>query len=172
MLDQRILVAYASHTGSTEEAVGTALQEHGARVDVHPVQDVTTLKPYRTVLVGSAIHAAKWLPEAAEFVKRHTTELEQLPLSYFLVCATFREDTAEHHREVLAYLDPVRVLLEPLEIGLFAGRLDASRLPLLERMLVKAMKSGEGDWRDWEAIHDWAGGVWEHLEHGEGEAVA
>ncbi|WP_164473549.1 flavodoxin domain-containing protein [Deinococcus psychrotolerans] len=92
------------------------------------------------MLVGSAIHALKWLPEAAEFIKRHTTELEQLPRLIYFFCATLREDTAEHHREVLAYLNPVRAILEPLEIGLFAGRLDASRLPLLERMLVKAVK--------------------------------
>ncbi len=71
----------------------------------------TTLAPYRVVLVDSAIHGAKWLPEAAEFVRRHRTALEQLPLIYFLVCTTLREDTAEHHREVLAYLDPVRAIL-------------------------------------------------------------
>ncbi|WP_237725054.1 alpha/beta fold hydrolase [Deinococcus alpinitundrae] len=128
---------------------------------MRPVQDVATLKPYRAVLGGSAIHGAKGLPDATEFVKRHGTELEQLPLISFLVCATFREDNAAHQREVLAYLDLVRVILEPLEIGLFAGSLDASRLPFLERMLVKAMKSEEGDW------HDWAGGVWEHLEREE-----
>ena len=174
MSEKPILVAYASHAGSTKEvadAIGTALQEHGARVDVRPVQDITTLEPYSAVLVGSAIHAAKWLPEAVQFVKQHTSELKRLPLTYFLVCATLREDTPEHHREVLAYLDPVRVIVEPLEIGLFAGKLDASKLPFLERMLVKAMRSEQGDWRNWEAVHEWAGKVRDLLETKETKEV-
>ena len=55
-------------------------------------------------------------------------------------------------------------MLEPLEIGLFAGKLDAEKLPFFERLLIKAMRSEEGDWRDWEAIHDWAGRICDHLE--------
>ena len=161
-----ILVAYASRAGSTREvaeAIGQSLTEHGARAEVRLIADITDLRPYRAVILGSAIHAGKWLPEAVKFVEQHRTDLAQTPLVYFLVCATLREDTPEHHREVLAYLDPVRKMVEPLEIGLFAGKLDADHLPFLERMMVKVMRSPQGDWRDWTAIRGWAGEVAERL---------
>lgn len=86
------------------------------------------------------------------------------------MCATLREDTPAHHREVLAYLDPVRKLVEPLETGLFAGKLDADHLPFLERMMVKVMHAPQGDWRDWTSIHAWADGVADRLEP-KGEVV-
>ena len=167
-MDNRpILVAYATRAGSTREvaeAIGQTLNEHGANNEVRSVTDVTDLHPYRAVILGSAIHAGRWLPEAVRFTSQHRSDLEQTPLIYFLVCGTLREDTPEHHREVLAYLDPVRAIAQPLEIGLFAGRINADHLPLLERMMVKVMRSPQGDWRDWTAIHEWAGGVADRLQ--------
>ena len=40
-------------------------------MDVLPVQEVKDLSPYRAVVVGSAIQAAQWLPEAMQFVHDH-----------------------------------------------------------------------------------------------------
>jgi menaquinone-dependent protoporphyrinogen IX oxidase len=44
MMDDRILVTYATRSGSTRnvaEAIGKTLEKSGARVDVLPVQEVT-----------------------------------------------------------------------------------------------------------------------------------
>ena len=131
MIKKPILIAYASRAGSTfdiAKAIGQALTEHGSRVEVQPVKAVTTLEQYSAVIVGSAIRAGGWLPEAIEFVKQHKSDLEKLPLIYFLVCATMREDTPQHYDEVLAYEKPLRAILEPQEMGLFAGKLDTTEL--------------------------------------------
>ena len=170
MTQKPILIAYATRAGSTKEIAQTiaeSLTEHGGRVEVHPVKEIMSLEPYRAVILGSAIRAGSWLPEAVAFVKQHKSDLEQLPLVYFVVCATMHEDTPKHHDEVLAYLKPVRAMLEPLEIGLFAGKLDATTLGFFEKLLVKAMHSEQDDWRDWEAVHDWAGKIYDRLEHKE-----
>lgn len=167
MEERPILVAYATRAGSTREvaeAIGQSLSEHGTRAEVRLVTDVTDLRPYRAVILGSAVHTGKWLPEAVKFVEQHRADLAMIPLVYFLVCATLREDTPEHHCEVLAYLDPVRALVQPLEVGLFAGKIDADHLPFLERMMVKVTRSPHGDWRDWAAIHEWAGELAERLD--------
>ncbi len=158
----KILVAYASRAGSTgevAETTGQVLCEAGAAVDVRLAKDVTDLSPYRAVVVGSGIRVGKWLPEAVGFVEKHRGVLSQVPVAYFAVCLTLKEDTEENRREVAAYLDPVREVVQPVDVGLFAGVMDYGKLPFIFRLMMKAMKSPEGDFRDWEAIRDWAGQV-------------
>ena len=45
----------------------------------------------------------------------------------------------------------------------FVGRLDKSALSLGERIISKAVKAPEGDFRDWDAIRAWAQGIAEQL---------
>ena len=162
----KILVAYASRAGSTgevAEAIGQVLCDGGAAVDVRLAKEVTDLSPYRAVVVGSGIRVGKWLPEAVEFVERHRELLSRMPVACFAVCLTLKEDTEENRREVAAYLDPVRDLVQPVDVGLFAGVMDYNKLPFIFRLMMKAMGSPEGDFRDWEAIRAWAGQVRAHL---------
>jgi len=158
----KILVAYASRAGSTgevAEAIGQVLCEAGAAVDVRLVKEVTDLSPYRAVIVGSAIYMGKWMSEAVKFVETHRETLSQMPVACFTVCLTLKEDTEENRREVAAYLDPVREVVQPVDVGLFAGVMDYNKLPFIFRLMMKAMKSPQGDFRDWEAIRAWAAGV-------------
>jgi len=165
-MEDKILVAYASRAGSTgevAEAIGKVLCEGGAAGDVRLAKDVTDLSPYRAVVVGSAIRVGKWLPEAVEFVETHREALGRMPLAYFAVCLTLKEDTEENRREVSAYLDPVCEMVQPVDVGLFAGGMDYSKLPFILRVMMKAMKSPKGDFRNWEAIRAWAGQVRDRL---------
>ncbi len=96
-----------------------------------------------------------WLPEVVTFVKANRDTLSHIPTAYFLVSGLLREDTPEMRKTVLAYLDPVRVILEPTSIGLFAGKIDYSKLSWLDRIIAKKVMS-EGDGRNWDAIQSWA----------------
>ena len=147
-----VLVAYASRCGSTgeiAETIGQALCERGAAADVRLAKEVTDICEYRAVVVGSAVRAGHWLPEAVDFVKAHQEALGGMPMGYFLACLTMMEDTEEARREAAAYLDPVRELVEPVDVGLFAGAMDYGKLPFAFRRMMKAMNSPEGDFRDW-----------------------
>ena len=158
-MSDKVLVAYASRCGSTggvAEAIGEVLNGADAAVDVCLAKEMTDLSPYRAVVVGSAIRAGQWLLEAVKFVKTHREKLSQMPVAYFVVCLTMQKDTEESRREVAAYLDPVRGVVPPVDVGLFAGAMDYSKLPFLWRLMMKAMKAEEGDFRDWEAIRHWA----------------
>jgi menaquinone-dependent protoporphyrinogen oxidase len=135
------------------------LSATGATVDVRPVKTVTDLKGYDAVVVGSAIRMGQWLPEAVQFVKNNQPTLGSIPTAYFLVSGFLREDTPEMRSQVQAFLDPVRQILEPKSIGMFAGKMDYSKLSWLDRTIAKAVKSVEGDWRNWDAIRGWAQGL-------------
>lgn len=162
-MTDRILVTYATFTGSTAEvaeAIGRTLTEHGAQVDVLPVQEVTDLSPYRAVVMGSAIQSGRWLKEAMDFLRRHQVTLQQKPFATFTVCLvlTMKNKTLADAKQ---YLNPVRQLVTPVEEGYFAGRLDLARIPsrlmrLSVRLNVWTGIWKEGDHRDWDTIKTWA----------------
>jgi menaquinone-dependent protoporphyrinogen oxidase len=156
----KVLVAYASKAGSTgevAEAIGQVLNAKGMAVDVLQVKHVTDLSGYQAFVIGSAIRMGRWLPEAVKFVEKNRVVLSRVPTAYFLVSGFLREDTPEMRSQVLAFVDPVRKILEPKSIGLFAGKMDYSKISWLDRTIAQAVKSVEGDWRNWDAIRGWAG---------------
>ena len=160
---EKMLVAYATRCGSTGEvagAIGKALCKAGAAVDVRPVKDVKDVSAYQAVIVGSAVRMGSWLPEATRFVETHQAALKRVPLAYFGVCLAMSEESEEKRREAQGYLQPVRDLVQPTEEAMFAGAVTYQKLPFLLRYLMKNMiKAPEGDFRDWEAIRAWAGGL-------------
>ena len=155
----KVLVVYASKAGSTgevAEVIGQVLCEGGASVDVRLAKEVSDLSPYRAVVVGSAIRIGRWLPEAVQFVERHQAALKTMPVAYFQVSGFLKEDTPDKRQEAATFLDPVRALVTPVGEGLFAGKMDYSKLSFFDRTIAKMVGSVEGDWRDWDAIRAWA----------------
>ena len=168
MNNNKILVTYASRTGSTAEiaeAIGKTLTQGGAQVDVLPMQDVKDLSLYRAVVAGSAIRKSKWLPEAMQFVQTHRSELGQKPFATFTVCITLAMSNTDQYRQaVKQWIQPVRAQVSPVSEGLFAGRLDFSKLPLtFDTLLLRAVVAlgvfPKGDRRDWKSISKWADGL-------------
>ncbi|MBN2086451.1 MAG: flavodoxin domain-containing protein [Anaerolineales bacterium] len=158
-----ILVAYASKCGSTgeiAEAVGKVLCESGAAVDVKRVQDVKDLKPYRAVVLGTAIRMSKPLPETVTLAKKHSAALAGLPVACFSVGMAMNTDTPENRQKAKQFLAPLLdAVKSPVAVETFGGKLDYSTLSPLFRWMFSQDKSGEmaeGDWRDWAAIDAWA----------------
>jgi menaquinone-dependent protoporphyrinogen oxidase len=164
-----ILVGYASHCGSTmgvAQKIAHILCRQGESVIVRPVNLIRDLSDYKAVIIGSAIHRSQWLPEAEDFVESFQKPLSRMPVAYFLTCLALCRNNDESRRESRAFLDPVLEkvpAVRPLDIGLFAGVLDYSKLSFIMRMIMKRkMKEkgvAEGDYRDWRAIEAWAGNM-------------
>jgi menaquinone-dependent protoporphyrinogen oxidase len=169
-MGKKVLVVYASKCGSTgevAEAVGKKLAQAGAAVDVRRVQEVKDVQGYDAVVIGSATRMGRILPEAVQFAQGQSTKLARLPAAYFTVCMALKEDSPDKREEAAGYLQPlVEVQAPAAALGLFAGKVDYSKLGWLIRTMARMDKSGgmgEGDWRDWQAIDDWAGSITSQL---------
>jgi menaquinone-dependent protoporphyrinogen oxidase len=156
-MKQRILIAYASATGSTVEvaaAMGEALAAGGLAVDVRAIRENPQLAGYRAVVIGSAVQHGNWLPEAVEFVRANREALGRVPAALFCVHITNLGDDEASRRNRQAFLNPVRPLLQPVAEAFFAGKFDrrgaALLLPGWLARFIPPM-----DFRDWKKIRTW-----------------
>lgn len=157
MTRRRILVAYASKHGSTRgiaEAIASRLGEYGHEAQLRSVEDAVELEGFDAVVLGSAVYAGSWRKEATEFAQRHAGTFRPLPVWLFSSgpLGVEVDDEEEQPRQ----LDELTEALHPEGHRVFYGALDRSKLGFGERMMVKAVKAPEGDFRDWEAIAAWS----------------
>lgn len=158
-MSNRVLIAYATKTGSTAEIatrIGEIIAEKGFSVDVKPAKEVIDISPYSTVLVGSGIRVGQMMGEAMKFITKNQAALKEKHFSVFFGCMILKDHTPEKIEEVSAYLQPVRDLVQPEYEGMFAGVIDPAKMTLVERMMMKVMKVPQGDFRNWTAIESWA----------------
>jgi menaquinone-dependent protoporphyrinogen oxidase len=152
-----ILVTYASKHGATEgiaQRIAARLAAGGRAAEARSVAEVTDLVGADAVILGSAVYAGSWMKEAAEFARRHAEELTRVPVWLFSSGPLGEdiEDTEEQPRQ----LPDLRDRLHPRGHRVFFGALDRDALGFAERMIVKAVKAPDGDFRDWDAIDAYA----------------
>jgi menaquinone-dependent protoporphyrinogen oxidase len=150
----RVLVAFASKMGGTQgiaEAIGEELLGRGLDVEVRDVGGVSSVDGYGAVVLGSAIYTARWRPEAARFVRRHSAELAGRRVWLF------ESGWIGKHPELLAATPGGR--RRATRVGadmpvVFGGRLDPDLATgPLDRMLARRKS---GDFRDFTKIRTWA----------------
>jgi menaquinone-dependent protoporphyrinogen oxidase len=160
----RVLVGYASKRGATAEiaeVIAERLRKAGLEVEVLPAQDISTVDGFDAVVLGSAVYAGSWRKEAVELAERHGGQLARVPVWLFS-SGPLGEDV-DDNEEQPKQLRSLRDSLAPRDHRVFFGALDPSKLGFGERMVVKAVKAPEGDFRDWDEIHGWADTIAEEL---------
>jgi menaquinone-dependent protoporphyrinogen oxidase len=168
-----ILVAYASKHGSTKEIaerIAGRLSKAGLQAEALPVRDVSDVKPYDAVVLGSALYMFHWLGEARAFARRHRADLSARPLWLFSSGPFGPEPLDKEGRDKLGIsgpreLDELRRDLNPRDHRVFWGAWDRRNKPIgFWERLVNLMPAGrasmpDSDFRDWPNIEAWADGV-------------
>ncbi|MGW0607686.1 flavodoxin domain-containing protein [Streptomyces sp. NPDC002640] len=171
----RILITYATVHGSTRsiaERVADELRRRSARTDVRSCGDVTDVRPYDAVVLGSAVHDMAWLPEAMDLLHRERDALREHPVWAFSVGmpgALRGPWKLLAGREEPTVAGPVLRELSPRDHRLFSGVIRPEHLPAGGRLRLRAMGLRYGDYRDWVAVDDWARRIADDLTQSAGD---
>ena len=152
-----ILVAVASKHSSTRgiaEAIGQELRRSGHTVQVRGADEVNGLGGYDAVILGSAIYMGNWLAEARQFVDKNRASLATMPVWLFSSGPLGQSDPQPPGD--FAHLRELMDATQARGHRTFVGKLDRSSLGRAERLVAKVVRAPEGDFRDWEAIREWA----------------
>ena len=159
-----VLIAYASKHGSTQEIaerIAEQLRQLGKQAETRSVDAVSDPGSYEALVIGSAVYYGSWLKEATEWVRRNQAVLAARPVWLFSSgpLGTEVKDAEPQPEEIAKF----RETIEPRDQWIFFGALNHNRLSFAERMMVKAVRAPEGDFRDWQAIEAWAASIARNL---------
>lgn len=158
-VNHRVLIAFATYAGSTQEVaveIGKVLGERGYAVDVIPVVENPPVDDYQFVLIGSAVHGSRWLSEAIDFVEANQAVLSRVPVALFSVCLSglAKDETAVTSARDTVF-GPLRAFVTPVAEVLFAGKVDRRGVALgLPGWLARFFPTL--DFRNWDKIRGWA----------------
>lgn len=166
-----VLVAYATTYGSTRgvaERIAKRLQRRGIAVDARPMADGVVAVRYDAFVLGSAIHAGKWLPEGRRFLDRNAAVLRERPVWLFSVSTLGDEDSMfapsaarllRGLRKETPEIGAFRTAIAPRAHRNFAGAIARSHWPASGRVLFRVMGGSYGDHRNWPAIDAWSDSI-------------
>jgi menaquinone-dependent protoporphyrinogen oxidase len=114
------------------------------------------------LVLGSAVYVGNWLKEAKELLEGRGDELARRPTWLFSSGPVGDPPKPEE-------AEPVGIAEAVERIGarghvIFAGKIDRGALSFPERMMVRALKVPEGDYRDWDEIRAWAKSIASELD--------
>ena len=153
----RVYVITASKHGSTSEigaAIGHRLRERGHDAIAIDAEDAGRLDDESAIVLGSPIYMGKWLKPARNVMDALADEPAGRLIFTFTVGPVGeppKPADAEPDEAVQRFCAERAV-----SDRMFAGKLDRSKLGRLERLAVNAVKSPDGDYRNWPAIEAWA----------------
>jgi menaquinone-dependent protoporphyrinogen IX oxidase len=104
---KRILVAYATQSGSTAEiaqVIGEELAQMGAPADVRPLEELHNLEAYDPVIVGGPMMIG-WHRAAGSFIKRHQEALRRVRVAYFFTAMSLTQPEEADLGSVPIYVD-------------------------------------------------------------------
>jgi menaquinone-dependent protoporphyrinogen oxidase len=168
-MDEKVLVAYGTKYGATAEIaekIGEVLRQAGLPTDVLPADRAGDLGAYEAVVLGSAVYIGQWRKEAVKLLQANEQALAGKPVWLFSSGPSGEGDPEELLKgwRLPGKLQPIADRIQPRDIAVFHGAVDADKLNFIERWMLKNVQSPVGDFRDWDAIASWAASIAEELK--------
>lgn len=162
-----VLVAYGSERGGTRglaEMLALHLRQEGCDVVVSEANRAADPDDYDAIVVGGALYASHWHPDARRFVRRFATELHQRPVYFF---SSGPLDDSARTQEI----PPTKQVAGLMEqVGArghvtFGGRLTPGAHGLVAHAMAK---QHSGDWRNDQQVREFATRMVNELRAGPG----
>ena len=160
MKENKILIAYATMSGSTQEIaefVANEFNHLGQSVELRPCREVNDLNSFSGVVIGAPIYMFHLHKEAQRFLKHHHKSLAGLPVAVF-AGGPYGPNAAQDALEVRKNLDNELakfVWLKPVSIQLVGGRFDPELLRFPYNLIPALKQAPANDARNWEEIRAW-----------------
>jgi menaquinone-dependent protoporphyrinogen oxidase len=176
----KVFVVYGSRHGGTRgiaERIGEVLRTEGLEAEVAAADHVTDVGAADAFVVGSGVYMGSWLDEPLDLLKRYQATLAARPVWLFssgpLPGSTASKSAEDPLTDALGpeegpgsggrkRVAELSAAIHPREHHVFLGRFDPNDPPrALSERLVRMMPAAKGmlptgDFRDWDAIEDWA----------------
>ncbi|MBA7531746.1 hypothetical protein ES705_23967 [subsurface metagenome] len=161
-MEIKVLVAYASSYGSTQEiaeVISETLRSKGLAVDLQPIRNVQILKGYSAVVLGAPLYMFHWHKDALRFLSKYRKILEDnLPIVIF-AGGPFDKVDENAWDEVRTKFDLELAKfpwLTPVSVKIVGGKFDPAKLRFPYNLIPALKKMPASDLRDWVAIRAWA----------------
>jgi menaquinone-dependent protoporphyrinogen oxidase len=155
----RVLVAYGSKhhaTAEIAEAIAAELRSAGLDVDVRSAGGVGSLTEYRAVVLGSAVYAAHWRPEALRLLRRPQLRGRDV---WLFSSGPIGEDKGDPER-LGRMFRPAAVERIATELGVHEhvvfGGMVADDAGFIRKKIARQIPPELRDRRDWAEIKAWA----------------
>jgi menaquinone-dependent protoporphyrinogen oxidase len=161
MENKRILVAFATTSGSTQEIaafVAEELTRLGLAADLRPCREASDLASYGAVVLGAPLYMFHLHRDALNFLKQHRKVLATRPVAIFAGGAfgpTAEKDTPGIQKNLDTELAKFP-WLTPASVLLVGGRFDPTRLRFPYNLIPALKQTPAGDNRNWDEIRAWA----------------
>lgn len=81
-----------------------------------------SINGYDAIILGSAIHGGKWLPEAVNFLQTNRKPLNRIPVAFFLVGLMMNRKSKADQKLIDGFLEAERAIVKPVSEGRFTGK--------------------------------------------------
>lgn len=157
-MDPKILVTYATRTGSSEEvaqSLAEVFRGHSLPVDLCRVADVHAIEQHTAVVICVALYAGRLHKDVRRFLLEHRTALAKVPVALFVLGPVHSEEKEwSAARQQLEKELKSFPWLSPVVRQIVGGRFDPARMGFAFKLLPALRKMPVSDVRDWKAIRD------------------
>lgn len=160
------LIAYSTVDGQTQKIAEKLSKEITGKVSVKRFEEVTSIKEYDKVIIGSSIRYGKFPKKLYQFVEENQELLEEKNADFFgvnLIARTPEKCQIENNVYVRKFLE--NITWKPKNVYIFAGALKYTTYRLFDKKMIQLiMKITNGptdskvdlEFTDWQQVSKFA----------------